>query len=134
MSDWYTKGGFTLPNGTRYSSGHRFKIAFWEIWNEVNLFREHNMSAQTYVEYYDQQVAAMRRSAGGLVRSRGDHGMRTRSVAIVGIYEAEQPLCCSAVSRRNCRRRKALKDQIAQLLSKRECLPGFWLSDNAKPA
>lgn len=71
VSDWYTKGGFTLPNGTRYSSGHHFKIAFWEIWNEVNLFREHNMSAQTYVEYYDQQVAAMRRSAGGLVSKVG---------------------------------------------------------------
>lgn len=71
VSDWYTKGGFTLPDGTRHESGHHYKIAVWEVWNEVNLGREHNMSAQTYLKYYDEQVKAMQESPGGAVSSFG---------------------------------------------------------------
>lgn len=67
VSDWYTKGGFTLANGRRLESGHHFKIAFWEIWNEVQLGREHNMSAQTYLQYYDTQVKTIQESPGGAV-------------------------------------------------------------------
>jgi hypothetical protein len=71
VSDWYTKGGFTLPDGTRHESGHRYKIAFWEIWNEVNNGREHGMTKEDYLEYYDTQVLALQSSPGGAVSKFG---------------------------------------------------------------
>lgn len=71
ISDWYTKGGFTLEDGTKHVSGHYYRIAFWEVWNEVNLGREHNMSAHSYLEYYDAQVRAMQNSPGGALSKFG---------------------------------------------------------------
>ena len=71
VSDCDAKGGFTAPDGTRHESGHHYNISVWEVWNEVNLVREHNLTKESYVEYYDAQVAAMQASEGGAVSRFG---------------------------------------------------------------
>ena len=58
---WYTRGGFKDEAGLWHSSGHHFDESriVWEIWNEVNHGREHNMTAQQYIKMYDAHVAAL---------------------------------------------------------------------------
>jgi hypothetical protein len=55
---WYTQGGFTDELGKRQESGHHFKIAYWEIFNEPDL--EHSTTPQQYTERYDSVAAAIR--------------------------------------------------------------------------
>lgn len=57
LVDWYTRGGFTDELGRRHSSGHHYKIAYWEIFNEVE--GEHHMTAKQYTERYDAVAAAI---------------------------------------------------------------------------
>ena len=56
---WYTHGGFTDEFGKRHDSGHHFRIAYWEVLNEVD--SEHHMNPQTYTRLYDAVVTAMRK-------------------------------------------------------------------------
>jgi hypothetical protein len=56
---WYTKGGFTDELGKFHSSGHHYKIDYWEVLNEPDL--EHNISPQMYTRLYDAIVTAMRK-------------------------------------------------------------------------
>lgn len=56
---WYTQGGFNDEFGQRHSSGHHFKIDYWEVLNEVDF--EHRMSPETYTAIYDAVVGAVRR-------------------------------------------------------------------------
>lgn len=58
---WYTRGGFKDKAGHWHSSGHYFNESriVWEIWNEVNHGREHNMTGQEYIKMYDAHVAAL---------------------------------------------------------------------------
>ena len=56
---WYTHGGFTDEFGKRHDSGHHFRIAYWEVLNEVD--SEHHMTPQTYTRLYDAVVTAMRK-------------------------------------------------------------------------
>jgi hypothetical protein len=56
---WYTQGGFTDEYGKRHESGHHYKIAYWEVLNEVDF--EHQMSQETYTRVYDAIVSSIRR-------------------------------------------------------------------------
>lgn len=59
LVSWYVNGGFTDEAGRRHESGHRFKLPWWEVFNEPDL--EHRMTPQQYTERYDAVVAAVRR-------------------------------------------------------------------------
>ena len=54
---WYVKGGFTDELGKWHSSGHHYKIDYWEVFNEPDL--EHGFSAETYTQLYDAVVEAI---------------------------------------------------------------------------
>lgn len=56
---WYTRGGFTDELGKYHSSGHHYKIDYWEILNEPDL--EHDLSPQYYTKIYDAMVTAMKK-------------------------------------------------------------------------
>jgi hypothetical protein len=58
---WYTRGGFTDEYGKRRESGHRYKIDYWEVFNEPDL--EHQMTPEQYTARYDAVVSAIRRVA-----------------------------------------------------------------------
>ena len=59
LVNWYTQGGFTDEFGQRHQSDHHYKIAYWEVLNEIN--GEHSMTPQTYTRVYDAIVEAIRR-------------------------------------------------------------------------
>ncbi len=59
LASWYTQGGFTDEYGKRHDSGHHYKIAYWEVLNEVDF--EHQMSPETYTRVYDAIVSSIRR-------------------------------------------------------------------------
>jgi hypothetical protein len=58
LLSWYTKGGFTDELGKFHSSGHHYKIPYWEVLNEPDL--EHNISPRLYTKMYDAIVAGMK--------------------------------------------------------------------------
>jgi hypothetical protein len=58
LVSWYTKGGFTDEIGARHESGHRFKIAYWEVLNEPDL--EHKPTPAQYTVQYDAMAGAIR--------------------------------------------------------------------------
>lgn len=57
LLSWYTKGGFTDENGKRQESGHHYKIAYWEVLNEIEF--EHHWTPEAYTRFYDAVTAAM---------------------------------------------------------------------------
>ena len=57
LASWYTKGGFTDEFGKEYKSGHHFKIACWEIFNEIE--GEHNTTPEQYTARYDAIAGAL---------------------------------------------------------------------------
>ena len=59
LLSWYTKGGFTDEFGKRHESNHHYKVAYWEVLNEVDF--EHNWTPQQYTEFYDVVTTAMRK-------------------------------------------------------------------------
>jgi hypothetical protein len=59
LASWYTKGGFRDEYGHEHTSGHHYKIAYWEVLNEVDF--EHSMAPRFYTELYDSIVGAIRR-------------------------------------------------------------------------
>lgn len=59
LFSWYTKGGFTDELGHYHHSGHHYKIAYWEVLNEVDF--EHSMSPQLYIRIYDAVSSALRK-------------------------------------------------------------------------
>ncbi len=54
---WYTQGGFTDELGKRHESGHHYKIAYWEVLNEIEF--EHHWTPEAYTRFYDSVTAAM---------------------------------------------------------------------------
>lgn len=54
---WYTQGGFTDELGKRHDSGYHYKIAYWEILNEIEF--EHHWTPEAYTRFYDTVTAAM---------------------------------------------------------------------------
>lgn len=58
LAAWYARGGFTDEAGKRHDSNHRFKIDYWEVFNEPDL--EHGPTPQQYTERYDAIVEAVR--------------------------------------------------------------------------
>lgn len=59
LLSWYTRGGFTDEYGKRWESGHHYKIAYWEVLNEIDF--EHHWTPQEYTKFYDSVTAAMRK-------------------------------------------------------------------------
>jgi hypothetical protein len=57
LVSWYVRGGFTDERGVRHKSGHHYKIAWWEVLNEME--SEHNTTPQQYTERYDAIVSAI---------------------------------------------------------------------------
>jgi hypothetical protein len=57
LLSWYTKGGFTDELGTYHNSGHHYKVAYWEVLNEIDF--EHQWTPETYTRFYDAVTAAM---------------------------------------------------------------------------
>ena len=55
---WYTKGGFNDEYGKWHASGHHYKIAYWEVLNEIE--SEHKMSPEFYTRVYDAIVESVR--------------------------------------------------------------------------
>ncbi|HEX3662969.1 MAG TPA: glycosyl hydrolase family 39 [Acidobacteriaceae bacterium] len=56
---WYTQGGFRDEIGQWHASGHHYKIAYWEVLNEVDA--EHRWTPESYTKFYDAVTAAMRK-------------------------------------------------------------------------
>ena len=54
---WYTQGGFTDEAGKRHESGHHYKIAYWEVLNEIEF--EHHWTPEAYTRFYDAVTEAM---------------------------------------------------------------------------
>lgn len=54
---WYTRGGFTDENGKIHESGHHYKVACWEVLNEIDL--EHKWTPEAYTKFYDAVTQAM---------------------------------------------------------------------------
>ncbi len=59
LLSWYTRGGFTDELGVRHNSGHHYKVAYWEVLNEIDF--EHHWSPESYTRFYDAVTAAMRK-------------------------------------------------------------------------
>ena len=59
LLSWYTKGGFTDEAGKRHESGHHYKVAYWEVLNEIDF--EHNWTPKDYTKFYDVVTTAMRK-------------------------------------------------------------------------
>jgi hypothetical protein len=59
LFSWYTLGGFTDESGKVHSSGHFYKIPYWEVLNEPDL--EHAISPQLYTKMYDAIVAGLKK-------------------------------------------------------------------------
>ena len=57
LVSWYVNGGFTDENGVRHDSGYHYKLAWWEVLNEVEA--EHHMTPEQYTERYDAIVGAI---------------------------------------------------------------------------
>ena len=57
LVSWYTKGGFTDEFGKLHKSGHHFKIAYWEIFNEIE--GEHDTTPEQYTARYDAIAGAL---------------------------------------------------------------------------
>ncbi|QHS51064.1 glycosyl hydrolase family 39 [Edaphobacter sp. 12200R-103] len=57
LLSWYTKGGFTDEYGKRHESGHHYKIAYWELLNEIDF--EHHWTPEQYTKFYDVVTTAM---------------------------------------------------------------------------
>jgi hypothetical protein len=58
LLSWYEKGGFKDEYGVWHESGHHYKIAYWELLNEIQ--SEHHWSPEQYTRFYDTVVTAMR--------------------------------------------------------------------------
>lgn len=56
---WYTQGGFRDEVGQWHASGHHYKIAYWEVLNEIDA--EHRWTPEGYTKFYDAVTAAMRK-------------------------------------------------------------------------
>lgn len=59
LLSWYTKGGFQDELGKWHDSGHHYKIAYWELLNEIDA--EHHWSPEQYTRFYDVVSTAMRK-------------------------------------------------------------------------
>jgi len=57
LLSWYTRGGFTDELGVFHNSGHHYKIAYWEVLNEIDF--EHQWTPENYTRFYDAVTAAM---------------------------------------------------------------------------
>jgi hypothetical protein len=57
LLSWYTRGGLTDENGKWHASGHHYKIAYWELLNEIDF--EHHWTPEAYTRFYDVVSAAM---------------------------------------------------------------------------
>jgi hypothetical protein len=64
LISWYTKGGLTDEYGKWHESGHHYKIAYWEVLNEIDY--EHHWSPENYTKFYDAVTAAMHKVDPGL--------------------------------------------------------------------
>lgn len=60
LVSWYTQGGFTDEAGNFHSSGHHYKIDYWEVLNEVDF--EHTMTPEFYTALYDAITASIHRA------------------------------------------------------------------------
>ncbi len=56
---WYEKGGFKDEYGKWHESGHRYKVAYWEVLNEIEF--EHHWTPEQYTKFYDAVTTAMRK-------------------------------------------------------------------------
>jgi hypothetical protein len=59
LVSWYTEGGFRDELGRRHVSGHRFKVEYWEVLNEIDA--EHALTPRDYTELYDEIVTQVSR-------------------------------------------------------------------------
>jgi hypothetical protein len=59
LVSWYTTGGLRDEYGKWHASGHHYKIAYWEVLNEVD--GEHHMTPQYYTRLYDAIVTEILR-------------------------------------------------------------------------
>jgi hypothetical protein len=57
LVSWYVNGGFTDEDGVRHESGYHYKLAWWEVLNEVE--SEHRTTPEQYAERYDAIVGAI---------------------------------------------------------------------------
>jgi hypothetical protein len=74
---WYVKGGFTDELGKWHASGHHYKIAYWEVLNEVDI--EHGLGPEVYTKIYDAVVEAVHKVSP-----------QTKFVGIVSSYPGSQ--------------------------------------------
>lgn len=56
LFSWFTQGGFTDELGHAHRSGHHYRIAYWEVLNEM----EHHLTPALYTKIYDAVVAKLK--------------------------------------------------------------------------
>ena len=78
LVSWYTKGGFNDEYGKRHDSGYKYKVDYWEVFNEPEF--EHQMTPEQYTARYDAITTAVRRVAP-----------EAKFVGISLAYPAKQP-------------------------------------------
>jgi len=54
---WYTQGGFTDELGKYHSSGHHYKVDFWDVLNEPDF--ENRITVEQYTKIYDAVTEAI---------------------------------------------------------------------------
>ena len=57
---WYTQGGFNDELGKWHTSGHHYKIAYWEVLNESDEAAQHSLTPEYYTRIYDAIVERVR--------------------------------------------------------------------------
>ena len=84
LVNWYVNGGFTDELGQRHESGHRFKIAYWEVLNEPDF--EHETTPEQYTARYDAIVARHSRGGAGNQVRRDLRGRAVQQSAHVRVF------------------------------------------------
>lgn len=65
VASHYTNGSFIDENGMVHTGGRHYKFGYWEILNEPSLSREHGLSPDQIISYYDAMVASLGSVAPG---------------------------------------------------------------------
>lgn len=60
LAGWFTQGGFSDELGKWHASGHKYKIAYWEVLNESDGADQHSMTPEYYTRVYDAIVERVR--------------------------------------------------------------------------
>eukprot|EP00730_Choanoeca_flexa_P007004 TRINITY_DN12265_c0_g3_i10.p1 TRINITY_DN12265_c0_g3~~TRINITY_DN12265_c0_g3_i10.p1 ORF type:complete len:530 (+),score=74.32 TRINITY_DN12265_c0_g3_i10:1825-3414(+) len=70
IHSWYTDGGFEDDNGIKHTSSWSYSFDYWEVLNEVDLPREHDMTPESYTAFYDTAASMLLAKSKGKLSSK----------------------------------------------------------------